>query len=57
MRKLKLLPISMRNLRREPDMHATTKFAGNESSVAATLAVDLAKDALNKSIGDNSARF
>ena len=35
MRKLKLLHISTRNLRQEPVVHVTTKFAGNESSVAA----------------------
>lgn len=57
MRKLKLLPISTRNLRQEPDMHATTKFAGNESSVAVTLAVDLAKDVFELAFADAAGRI
>ena len=38
-------------------MHATTKFAGNESSVAVTLAVDLAKDIFELAFADAAGRI
>ena len=38
-------------------MHATTKFAGNESSVAVTLAVDLAKDVFELAFADAAGRI
>ena len=38
-------------------MHATTKFAGNESSAAVTLAVDLAKDVFELAFADAVGRI
>ena len=38
-------------------MHATTKAAGNESSVAVTLAADLAKDVFELAFSDTAGRI